>query len=315
MASNGGQIRFGVGFDVDQSGLSKIKSSLKDLMNMNIKDLRLINKEANLQDLDAIKKSAGELQSALQKSFNQDLGTLNITRFNKELQSLDLKKIQQNLSAAGTTGTKAFKDMATQALTTNMQLKQTNGFLDKMGNTMMNTIKWGITSSIMNNFTGAVQEAFGYVKALDSSLTDIRIVTGQSTEEMARFADQANQAAAALGRQTKEYTNAALTFYQQGLNQKEVEARTEATLKAANITGESVTNMSEYLTSVWNGFQVSTENTEDAVSKLAAVADSSASNMAELATGMSRVASTANSMGVTIDQLSAQIATIIATTR
>ena len=29
MANNGGQIRFGVGFDVDQSGLNKVKSSIE----------------------------------------------------------------------------------------------------------------------------------------------------------------------------------------------------------------------------------------------------------------------------------------------
>lgn len=48
---------------------------------------------------------------------------------------------------------------------------------------------------------------------------------------------------------------------------------------------------------------------------MAAVADSSASDLDELATAMSKVASVANNMGVDIDQLTAQIATIIATTR
>jgi len=47
---------------------------------------------------------------------------------------------------------------------------------------MMNTVKWGIASSVMNNFTSSVRQAFDYVKALDSSLNDIRIVTQQSSE-------------------------------------------------------------------------------------------------------------------------------------
>jgi hypothetical protein len=45
----------------------------------------------------------------------------------------------------------------------------------------MNTVKWGIASSVMNSFTGSVQQAFSYVKSLDSALNDIRIVTGDST--------------------------------------------------------------------------------------------------------------------------------------
>jgi hypothetical protein len=35
----------------------------------------------------------------------------------------------------------------------------------------------------------------GYAKSLDSSLNNIRIVTGQSADEMARFAENASRAA------------------------------------------------------------------------------------------------------------------------
>jgi len=48
---------------------------------------------------------------------------------------------------------------------------------------------------------------------------------------------QANQAAQALGRSTMDYSKAALTFYQQGLGDEDVQARTQATLVAQNITG------------------------------------------------------------------------------
>jgi TP901 family phage tail tape measure protein len=48
---------------------------------------------------------------------------------------------------------------------------------------------------------------------------------------------------------------------------------------------------------------------------MALVADSSASNMSELALAMSKVAATANTMGVSMDSLIAQLATVIATTR
>jgi hypothetical protein len=64
--------------------------------------------------------------------------------------------------------------------------------------------------------TGSVQEAYGYVKNLDSSLNDIRIVTQKSADDMADFAVQANKAATALGKSTTDYTNASLIYYQQG---------------------------------------------------------------------------------------------------
>jgi len=73
--------------------------------------------------------------------------------------------------------------------------------------------------------------------------------------------------------------------------------------------------MADYLTAVWNGYKVANEEAELYVDKLAAVADSSASDMSELAIAMSKVASTANTLGVDVDQLNAQIATVVATTR
>jgi hypothetical protein len=54
---------------------------------------------------------------------------------------------------------------------------------------------------------------------------------------MDRFAKLSNEAAATLGKSTLDYTKAALSFYQQGLTDDEVAARTQTTLKAQNITG------------------------------------------------------------------------------
>jgi TP901 family phage tail tape measure protein len=48
---------------------------------------------------------------------------------------------------------------------------------------------------------------------------------------------------------------------------------------------------------------------------LAAVAASTASDLEEISTGMSKVASAANAMGVPLDSLNAQLATIVSVTR
>jgi len=70
--------------------------------------------------------------------------------------------------------------MARSVLTTNQQLKETHSIINEMGTTFVNTIKWNIASSVMNTFTSSVQNAFTYVESLEKSLTNIRIVTGDS---------------------------------------------------------------------------------------------------------------------------------------
>lgn len=316
--ASGGQIKYGIGFNVDKTALNQLKTELQQIKNMTVGDLVKLNPSvANnaVAELEKIKASARQLEGALERSFNPNLGTLNVTKFNQELKKININKIYKDLSQAGAAGKKAFRDITTQILTTNMQLKQTHTLLDSMAETMGNTIKWGIASSALNNFTGSVQKAYGYVKNLDTSLNNIRIVTEKSAEEMDKFAVKANNAAKSLGQSTTAYTDAALIYYQQGLAEEEVIARADTTLKAANVTGQAAADVSEQLTAVWNGFQVGAEETELYVDKLSAVAATTAADLEELSTGMSKVASAANAMGVDVDQLNGHLATVISVTR
>lgn len=322
MAQNGGQIKLGVGFDVDTSGLNKLKQSLSEIKKLTRAEVLEINPElGDMKKAEAklreIREDAVLVEKALEKAFNKDLGTLNIAKFNRTLKDSGkgLNDVYRSFASAGAAGQSAFRNITTQVLTTNMQLKQSHTLINKMAETMANTVKWGVASSVMNSFTGSIQKAYGYVKNLDSSLNDIRIVTGKSAEEMDIFAVKANKAAKALGQSTRNYTDASLIYYQQGLAEQDVQARAETTLKAANVTGQSGEAVSEQLTAVWNGYKVSAQEAELYVDKLAAVAASTASDLEELSVGMGKVASAANTMGVDIDQLNGHLATVISVTR
>lgn len=319
--SGGSKINFSIGFNTDKTTLNEIKTSLSEIQKMTSSDLMSLNKGMDLTtantQLKEIRQTASTVQQALSNSFNKDLGTTNITKFNNELakSGLSLTQIASTFNAAGAKGQAAFRNITTELLTTEVQLKKTHNLIQDMANTMANTVKWGIASSVMNNFTGSVQKAYGYVKELDTSLNNIRIVTEKSARDMDVFSKKANDAAKALGAQTTTYTDAALIYYQQGLGDEESQARAATTVKAANVTGMSGSDTSEALTAVWNGYKVSAEETELYVDKLAKVAAGTAADLEELSTGMSKVASAANTAGVDIDQLNATLATVISVTR
>ena len=323
MATNGGRIDYTIGFKTDNTGLKEAQSALQelktnftptDLFNMNPGKFKDIKSEAT-KALNGIKSDIESVQTAFSQAFDTTTGQMNLTKLNNSLKQLDINKIHSSFSQLGKQGEQAFYKMTKAALSTNTQFVKTKSILDSMGQTLLNTLKWNISSSLINRFTGSIQQAYGYVQHLDSSLNDIRIVTGKSADEMDRFAEKANKAAQALGKSTTEYTEAALIYYQQGLSDEETAARTETTLKAASVTGQSAKAVSEQLTAVWNGYRVTAEGTEEAVDKLAAVAATTAADLEELSTGMSKVASAANSMGVDMDQLNATIATIESVTR
>jgi len=64
-----------------------------------------------------------------------------------------------------------------------------NAKLTEMLTTLKNTARWQISSSILHGFMGTIQHAYGYAQDLNESLNNIRIVTGQSVDQMAKFAE------------------------------------------------------------------------------------------------------------------------------
>jgi len=126
----------------------------------------------------------------LQQAFNRKLNTANIEAFKQSLSTAGLttQTLYSSFSRLGASGEIAFRNLSTQLLNTNIQLRESHTLLDKMGTTLANTVKWNIASGAINAVTRSVQQAWGYAQSLDTSLNDIRIVTGKSADEMAKFA-------------------------------------------------------------------------------------------------------------------------------
>ena len=312
------QITYGINFNTDTASLQKIQDELLQIQNMTKAQYFAIKgADAAEEDLIKIRTAAAQVKIALENSFNVKLNTFDIGRFNDQLAvcKQSLKSVEQTFTSLGSTGQAAFIDLTNAIFTANTQVAKTKSFLDKIGETIFNAAKWSVAYGAINNISNGIKSAWNYAISLDSALNDIRIVTGNSYEQMEKFAVSANRAAQALGTTTKNYTKGTLIYYQQGLSEKDVLARTEVTAKAANVTGQTVQEVSEQLTAVWNGYKVAADEAEAYVDRLAAVAASSASDLEELSTAMSRVASSASTMGINVDQLTAQIATIESVTR
>ena len=321
MANQQRKITYGINFEVNDSELKQLKKRLQEFQDVKVSDYALAQgksktTEAMALNLNKLKKQAQEVQRVMRLAYNPQTNTYNIAKFNAELakSNINIKNFHKEMSktAAG----RAVINAQTHELTKfNTELKQSHKILDSLGKTLANTIKWTISSSLMQGVTRSISQAYGFAKNLNGALNDIRIVTGKSADEMARFAERANAVASNLGKGTNDYTRAALIYAQQGLGQKEIEEKTAITLKTANVTGQSAEEVSEELTAVWNGYKVSAAQAELYVDRLAAVASTTASNLQELSTGMSKVASAAASLGVGEDQLAAQLSTIISVTR
>lgn len=268
-------------------------------------------------ELRAAAQAARELGNYIYKAFNVDTNRLDLTKFQRQLAqgNMSLSEYATKLSVLGTQGQTAFRMVANAITKAETPALQLNKILDSLWITMKNTMRWQLTSSMLHGFIGTVQTAWRYAQDLDESLNSIQRVTKMSTSEMSDFAKEANKAAQALNTTTVNYTDASLIYYQQGLDAEKVKERTRITIDAANAAGTSAQQMSEYLTAVWNSYQVATNQLESYVDKMTAVGASTATSLEEISTAMVNVASTANTVGVSMDQLTAIISTVASTTR
>lgn len=309
-------VQYTIGFNADTS---QAKKELENLV-ASLQKVSKMSLETPIKDssIKAASDAAQELQKHLQAAMDVNTGKLNLNTFNNSLKNanMSVSQLGASLLEAGQGGKTAFMQLASSIANAEVPIKRMNSTLSKWGTTLKNTVKWEISSNVVHGLESALSGAVSYVKNLNGSLNDIRIVTGYSADDMTRFAQQANKAAKGLSTTTKAYADASLIYFQQGDSADMVAKKAAITTKAANVAfSASAEEMSEMLTAVWNSYQVGEEELEKYVDIMAALGAATATSTEEIATAMQKVAATANTVGVSMQQMSSIIATVSSVTR
>lgn len=317
MAKQLNQVSVNLSFSADTS---KAKAQLQDLQNQ-LNNLVLntkINQNSSMAgQIQSAVKSAAELNVYLQKATNIKTGSLDFSKLNESLKKSNksLEKYAEDLIKLGPEGQRAFQSLAESIVNSEIPLKRSNVLLNEMWTTLKNSARWQISSSILHGFMGSVKSAYGYAQDLNESLNNIRIVTGQNVDQMAKFASEANKAAKALSTTTTAYTDAALIYYQQGLDDTQVKERTDVTIKMANVSRQSAEEVSDQLTAIWNNFYDGSQSLEHYADVMTRLGADTASSSDEIAQGLEKFAAIGNMIGLSFDNAAAALATVTATTR
>ena len=262
-------------------------------------------------------QAARDLQMHLGQAVNTPTGKLDLTKFNASLNNSNqnLSQLSSRLLSAGTTGQQAFASLArsiAQAEAPALQLSNAvSSFLKTMGSAVM----WSMAYGALNGITQAFSSAVTYAKDLNKALTDIAIVTDLSSHNLSQFAKDAAKAAKELKTTTTAYAEAALIFYQQGLNGDEVKERTDAVIKMANVTGETAKVVSDQMTAIWNNFDNGSKSLEYYADVITALGAATASSTDEIAEGLEKFAAIADTVGLSYEYATTALATVTAKTR
>lgn len=311
-------INFSFGIQMDKSSVKQTQDEIKKIIQYFQREMAqsdlgastLNEYKKHVKDLDVILKSLGN-------SYVNSLEKFNVSGFEEEVRSagVNLTHVLDDLEAIGVKGSLSFDKFTSEVKSNRIELEKTDTLLDKTVTTLTKTYLWNMANRAVDVFNGKIQDSVKFIYDLDESLNNIRVVTGKSSDEMATFTQNANEAAQRLGQTTLAYTEGALLYLQQGKTMEEANYLTEATLVGASITGEDSAEVAELLTASLNGYSLAAENAMNVTDKFAAVGAATGSSFYELATAFSKTASMASTVGVEFDQLTAQIATIATVTR
>lgn len=162
-----------------------------------------------------------------------------------------------------------------------------------------------------------IQKAISAIKEFDEAMTKTAVVTSMDVGDMWEKMPQYTKYASELGIKTVDLYKASTLYYQQGLRTNEVMALSVETMKMARIAGVEAADATDYMTNALRGFNLEINETNaqrvnDVYSQLAAM---SAASTKEIATAMTKVASIASSSGMSLENTSAMLTTIVEATR
>jgi len=312
-----GRVNVTLGFKGDMTQLNK------DLDNLTMK-LRSLGQgkgilggeQAITKEMNSAMNSASKLSTIMQKC-RMDNGKLDVAALKEAMErtGMSAKTLAAEFKSLGPQGVAAFNEIAKAVQTAQVPMQKSQGMLREFATTMKNTMKWQISSSILHGFMSSISGAYGYAQDLNESLNNIRIVSKQNTDQMAEFAREANKAAKELSISTTAYTDAALIFYQQGLEGADVTERTDVVAKMSNVTKDSVDEVSSYMTAIWNNFDDGSESLEHYADVITGLGAATASSSAEIAAGLEKFAAVADTVGLSYDYATSALATVVAQTR
>ena len=186
------------------------------------------------------------------------------------------------------------------------------GVVAQMGEAMIKSAQWGISMGILYGSLRKLSEGIETVKQLDVELTQVAVTMGLSRDQTKSYADTIVDTAIKLRRSVADVSAVNVELVRQGLSLEETGKRMDTILKLASVGAISASDSTRIITSSVNALGEEAEKTADV---LVMAGNISASSVEEIGEAFTKVASSAKSTGVGLEEMSAILATLVEVTQ
>ena len=155
----------------------------------------------------------------------------------------------------------------------------TDAFTTAITKNIMKVFQWAIATTAIYGSLRKIEEGVEYVTALNSEMTNIQIVTGNTTDEINKLSSEYNKLAKELGVTTLEVARGNLEWARQGKSAEDSAKLLRASVMLAKLANLDQAESTEYLTSIINGYKLSIEEVMPTIDKLINLDNSYASSV------------------------------------
>ena len=210
------------------------------------------------------------VESSTQKS-NQAVESY-VNELKQEILMLTTKL---DLLEKGMTGTDALTEatnnraLAEQRVKTAIAESNTKGqeqltLVDKLKSSFKgyfnNFMSYGLVNNAMNAMTTAIRQSINAVIELNTAMTDVQMVTGETASQTAELAKEYSEMAQSLGATTTQIANGASEWLRQGKSIEETNQLLEASMVLSKVGAIESSQATELLTSTLNGYKMEAED-------------------------------------------------------
>ncbi len=260
-----------VDFKIDSEDIaSKIKAAVDGITDIEL-DLKV--------NTDSVKQAVDE----------------NLKKIEPEVDESRLTQLQQALHNVNTAG------------------QQSQSVFSSLGSTFKEAFSAYSLANVMQDMlykiADGAREAVGTVKELNDSITSLEMATGENYNTVKQMMSQYNEMGQELGSITTDIAEGADSWLRQGKSVQETNQLLKDSMVLSKVSDLSAADSTQYLTSAMNGYKVAAEDVMSIVDKVSQVDLYSATDAGGLMEAMSRVSTTANTAGVSMDKLLGYLAT------
>lgn len=318
---------YGLELKPNSMAIEKFKQAFNNAFSDGINQAKKlqIELENSKEKLSNLEKTAENINNIFQSSAVQNLfeqykkGNITIEELTQKLikaqDEAAKRELPESILETGQeldNAAKKSQELQTSLNDVSSQQVQFDSLTDSVGNFIKRILS---VTTAYQTLRRVIRSTFDDIKNLDKAFGDIAMVTSYSVSDMwqqyGTYAEMANR----LGQTTQSVIEASGLYYQQGLKTAEVMKLTEDTMKLATLAGLDFKEATSQMTGALRAFHMEMNQGAHVTDVYASIAANAAVDVNGISEAMSATAAIAHSAGMSFENTSAMLATMVEATQ